>query len=151
VACPASPTLTTTKVAPPKELLSLNGSTLRQRKVGTAAAVSAALAPLRTLHLKDSPLSTAASLPAVVLLVLKGLHVHLAKTVLSTAVVSALLLLVAEGVTCLVSLIVAAKLPAGLFFMVAALGLMGVVAAQAILHDSASIQRRRSSRALLNR
>lgn len=140
------------KAAGLKESIAVNGGILRQRKVGAVAAVTAALAPLQKLHLKmQDPSSLAVTLPAVVLLLLKSLHSVVARSVLGTAIISALLLLVAESVTCLVSLLLASKLPAGLFFMVAALGLMGVVGAQAILHDSASIQRRKSSRALLNR
>lgn len=140
------------KAAGLKEAIAVNGGILRQRKVGAVAAVTAALAPLQKLHLKmQDPSSLAITLPAVVLLLLKSLHSVVARSVLGTAIISALLLLVAESVTCLVSLLLASKLPAGLFFMVAALGLMGVVGAQTILHDSASIQRRKSSRALLNR
>jgi hypothetical protein len=148
----AIPATTKTVSAKLKEPLVMNNGILRQRKLGAVAAITAALAPLQKLHLKvQDPSTLTITLPAVVLLLLKGLHSVVARSVLGTAVVSALLLLVAESVTCLVSLLMASKLPAGLFFMVAALGLMCVVGAQAILHDSASIQRRKSSRALLNR
>jgi hypothetical protein len=67
------------------------------------------------------------------------------------AVSSALAMLVCETVTCLASLVLANKVPPGLMFMIAALGLLGYVAMQAIDHDSASISRRKTSLALLNR
>ncbi|CAB3380633.1 Hypothetical predicted protein [Cloeon dipterum] len=122
-------------------------SKLRQRKAAAMAVISAALAPLQMKESSDS----GSNLPTLVLLLLRGLHSTVAKSVLGAAVASALLLVIGEVAACLVGVYTAANLPIGLYFMVAALGVIGFFAAQAILQDTASIQRRKSSLALLNR
>lgn len=129
----------------------ING--IRQRRLVSASAVAAAnvasvVAPQK---LQSKAVSSTPAWPTLVLLVLEGLRSKIAKSVLGMAVGSALAMLVCETVTCLASLMMANKVPPGLLFMMAALGLLGYVAMQAISHDSASISRRKTSLALLDR
>ncbi|KAF4525058.1 hypothetical protein B566_EDAN001972 [Ephemera danica] len=154
-----------TPCSSPKETCS--GTLLRQRRLVPASAVAAASLAAASLSTTLTPqpgsvqskvlsaasdlISSLPSWPGVALILLHSLRSSLARSLLDIAVRTALVLLVLEGAVVLGSLLLAAKVPPGLLFMVAAVLFLGVIAAQAISHDSAAIRRRKSSQNLMMR